>query len=85
MKATRIIKSKNLNQGKYEQLKKQANRLGKIRSMVWNSYGSIKGALLTSDRTIRDKWIKEQRQFKVLANAWKETLRDSFSDIKAYL
>ena len=49
-----------------------------------NSYGSIRGALLTNDRIIRDHWIKEQRQFKVLANAWKETLRDSFSDIKAY-
>jgi IS605 OrfB family transposase len=84
MKATRIIKSKNINQGKYERLKKQAKRLGKIRSTVWNSYGSIKGVLLTSDRIIRDQWIKEKRRLKVLANAWKETLRDSFSDIKAY-
>jgi hypothetical protein len=84
MKATRIIKSKNLNQGKYDHLLEQANRLGKIRSMVWNSYGSIKGVAIRSDRIIRDKWIKEKCQFQVLANAWKETLRDSFSDIKAY-
>ncbi|NJO18435.1 MAG: transposase [Thioploca sp.] len=84
MKATRIIESKNINQGKYKQLQKQAERLGKIRSKVWNSYSSIKGVLLTSDRTIRDQWTKEKRQFQVLANAWKETLRDSFGDIKAY-
>ena len=84
MKATRIVKSKNINQGKYEQLQEQANRLGKIRSSVWNSYGSIKGVAIRSDRIIRDHWMKEKRQFKVLANAWKETLRDSFGDIKAY-
>jgi IS605 OrfB family transposase len=84
MKATRIVESKNLNQGKYEQLLEQANRLGKIRSIVWNSYGSIKGILLVSDRIVRDQWMKEKRPFQVLANAWKETLRDSFSDIKAY-
>jgi len=32
MKVTRIIKSKNLNRSKYEQLEEQAKRLGKIRS-----------------------------------------------------
>jgi len=84
MKATRIIKSKNLNQGKYEQLSAQAEQLGKIRSVVWHDFGSINGVSIKGDREIRDQWLKEKRQFKVSANAWKETLRDSFADIKAY-
>ena len=84
MKATRIIKSKNMNQGKYEQLEMQAKQLGKIRSVVWHDFGSINGVSIKGDRKIRDQWLKEKRQFKVSANAWKETLRDSFADIKAY-
>jgi IS605 OrfB family transposase len=83
MKITRIIKSKNLNRGKYKQLEEQAKQLGQIRSEIWHSYGSIKGVSIKSDRKIRDLWLKEQRKFKVLANTWKETLRDSFGDIKA--
>jgi len=84
MKATRIIKSKNLNQGKYEQLKKQAEQLGNIRSVVWHDFGSISGVSIKSDRKIRDQWLKEKRHRQVSANAWKETLRDSFGDIKGY-
>ncbi len=84
MKATRIIKSKNLNQGKYEQLEEQAKQLGNIRSTVWHDFGSISGVTIKSDRQIRDQWLFEKRQFVVTANAWKETLRDSFGDIKAY-
>ncbi|MCK5522436.1 MAG: transposase [Thiomargarita sp.] len=84
MKATRIIKSKNLNQGKYEQLAQQAEQLANIRSVVWHDFGSISGVAIKNDRQIRDQWLKEKRQFKVSANAWKETLRDSFGDIKAY-
>jgi len=83
MKVTRILKSKNLNQGKYQQLEAQAERLGKIRSEVWHRFGSIKGVSIKSDRKIRDSWLKEKRQFSVSANAWKETLRDSFGDLKA--
>ena len=83
MRVTRIVKSKNLNQGKYQQLEEQAKYLGKIRSSVWHCYGSINGVPIKSDRKIRDSWLKEKRQFKVSANAWKETLRDSFGDIKA--
>ncbi len=36
------------------------------------------------DRTIRDQWMKEKRNFGVSANAWKEILRDAMADIKAY-
>jgi IS605 OrfB family transposase len=83
MKVTRIVKSKNLNRGKYEQLSVQAKRLGNIRCEVWHSFGSINGVSIKSDRSIRDQWLKEKRLFQVSANAWKETLRDSFADIKA--
>jgi len=83
MIVTRILKSKNLNRGKYEQLKEQAKRLSKIRSEVWHRYASIQGVSIKSDRKIRDSWLKKPRKFKVSANAWKETLRDSFGDIKA--
>jgi IS605 OrfB family transposase len=83
MKATRILKSKNLNKGKYHQLEEQAERLGQVRSEVWHSFGSINGVSIKSDRAIRDQWLKERRCFNVSANAWKETLRDSFGDIKA--
>ena len=83
MIVTRIIKSKNLNRGKYKQLEEQAKQLGQIRSEIWHGYGSIKGVSIKSDRKIRDLWLKEKRKFKVSANAWKETLRDSFGDIKA--
>lgn len=38
-----------------------------------------------SDRKIRDLWVKEKREFKVLVNVWKEILRDSFNNIKFYL
>ncbi len=58
MKATRIIKSKNLNKGKYEQLEAQAKQLGNIRSLVWHDFGSINGICVKSDRKIRDKWLK---------------------------
>ena len=83
MIVSRILKSKNINSGKYEQLEEQAKRLGQIRSEVWYSFGSISGVSIKSDRKIRDQWLKEKRLFEVSANAWKETLRDAFGDIKA--
>jgi len=83
MTVTRILKSKSLNKGKYQQLEEQAKRLGKVRSEVWHCYGSISGVSIKTDRKIRDLWLFEKRQFNVSANAWKETLRDAFGDIKA--
>jgi hypothetical protein len=85
MIVTRILKSKNLNRGKYEQLEEQAKRLGQVRSEVWHCFGSINGVSIKSDRKIRDSWLKEKRQFKVSANAWIDPLRDSFGNIKACL
>jgi IS605 OrfB family transposase len=82
MRVSRIAYSKKLNQKKLAQLELQAKELGIIRSTVWHEYGSIKGVGL-SDRGIRDQWLKEGKKFSVSANAWKETLRDAFSNIKA--
>lgn len=82
MKITRIAYSKNLNKGKFKQLVEQAERLGRVRSEVWQRFGSIAG-VGAKDRTIRDQWIKQERNFNTLATPWKETLRDAMADIKA--
>jgi IS605 OrfB family transposase len=80
----RIAFSANLNAGKYAQLEEQARRLGRVRSKVWREYGSVSGAGV-SDRTIRDRWMADGTAgaFGVLANAWKETVRDAAGDVKA--
>lgn len=84
MKVTRIAYSMNLNTGKYAQLEEQAARLGVVRSKVWREYGSVAGVGV-KDRTIRDRWMRDgtAAEFGVLANAWKETVRDAFADITA--
>ncbi|MEN9849807.1 MAG: hypothetical protein RL368_2547 [Pseudomonadota bacterium] len=79
---TQIAFSHKLNQGKYNTLLEQAKRLGIFRSEVWQRFGSLNSVRL-SDRTIRDTWIREGRQFNMPANAWKQTLSDAISDIKA--
>lgn len=82
-KATRVAFSKGLNAGKYEALREQARRLGRIRSEVWQRYGSIAG-VSAGAREVRDQWLHQGRTFNVLANAWKETLRDALDDIRAH-
>ncbi|MQA63436.1 MAG: hypothetical protein GEU86_18550, partial [Actinophytocola sp.] len=84
MKVTRVAYSDGLNSGKWAQLTEQARRLGQVRSQVWQRYGSVSGAAL-SDRQIRDEWMTDgsAAQFGVLANAWKETVRDAVADISA--
>jgi len=79
---TQIAFSDNINKGKLVALFEQAQRLGVVRSDVWQRFGSIKGVGLR-DRTIRDGWIKEGWQFTVPANAWKQTLADAIGNIKA--
>jgi len=79
---TQIAFSDNFNKGKLAALTEQAIRLGPIRTEVWQRFGSIKGIDLR-DRTIRDRWIKEGRQFNVGATPWKQTLCDAIGDIKA--
>ena len=77
MKVTRIAFSRGLNGGKYGELVGQARRLGRVRSLVWDRYGSITGVGV-SDRRIRDAWMADGTAAScgVLANAWKETVRD---------
>jgi transposase len=84
VKVTRVAYSSHLNAGKFVQLVEQGRRLGRVRSEVWQRYGSVSGAGL-SDRQIRDQWMAEgtATQFEVLANAWKETVRDAVADIAA--
>jgi len=84
MKATRILNAKKPNQGKLAALREQARRLGRVRSEVWQRFGSIQG-VSRSDRQIRDRWLQEKRAFPVSANAWKETLRDAKGDLTASL
>ncbi|WP_191838083.1 hypothetical protein [Catellatospora chokoriensis] len=81
---TRIAYSDRLNPGKYAALAEQARRLGRVRSAVWQRYGSVAGASST-DRQVRDRWPADgtHRQFEVLANAWKDTVRDAMADIAA--
>ena len=82
MKVTRIVHAQRVNQGKLAALREQAQRLGQVRSEVWQRFGSVGGVALT-DRQIRDQWLREQRSFPVSANAWKETLRDAKGNITA--
>ena len=85
MKVTRIAYSRGVNAGKYGQLVEQAGRLGRARSLVWDRYGSITGVGV-SDRQIRDAWMADGAATScgVLANAWKETVRDAVADIRAH-
>ncbi len=80
MKVTRISYSKNLTKTKYNKLDEIAKRLGRLRTEVWQIYGSIKG-VRTKDREVRDQWVREKRSFDVPGKLWKETLRDVFDDI----
>jgi hypothetical protein len=85
VKVTRVAYSRDLNAGTYGRLVEQAHRLGRGRSLVWDRYGSITGVGL-SDRQIRDRWMADgtATSFGVLANAWKETVRDAVADIRAH-
>ncbi|MFU8853712.1 RNA-guided endonuclease TnpB family protein [Micromonospora sp. SL1-18] len=86
MKVTRIAYSAALNPGKYAALQEQARRLGQVRSEVWQRYGSISGVGSgLRDRQVRDRWLADGTHvsFGVLANAWKETVRDAIGDITA--
>jgi hypothetical protein len=85
VKVTRVACSGGVNAGKYGELVGQAGRLGRVRSWVWDRYGSIAGVGL-SDRRIRDAWMADgtATSFGVLANAGKETVRDVVADIRAH-
>ncbi|HDN26117.1 MAG TPA: MerR family DNA-binding transcriptional regulator, partial [Thioploca sp.] len=83
MKGTRIVFSRNLNPGKYQALDEQAHLLGKIRSEVWQSFGSINSVGI-NHRTVRTDWVKSRDFSPLPAKAWKETLRDALDNIHLY-
>jgi hypothetical protein len=85
VKVTRVAYSHGVNAAKYEQLAEQARRLGQVRTLVWDRFGSIAGVGV-SDRQVRDAWMADgtAARFGVLANAWKETVRDAVADIHAH-
>lgn len=83
MKVTRIAYSKNINQDKVARLTEIANRLGKLRTELWDRFGSVAGVGL-DQRELRDQWLADQRKFGVPARLWKETLRDTMADIALY-
>ncbi|MFE9202142.1 RNA-guided endonuclease TnpB family protein [Micromonospora sp. NPDC007230] len=88
MKVTRIAYSAHLNPGKIAALAEQARRLGRVRSEVWQRYGSVAGVGSgLTDRQVRDRWLADGTypRFGLLANAWKETVRDAIADIAANL
>ncbi|RQW97253.1 hypothetical protein DKL51_12440 [Micromonospora globispora] len=85
---TRVAYSVRLNPGKYAALLEQARRLGRVRSEVWQRYGSTSGVGSgLRDRQVRDRWLADGThvRFGVLANAWKETVRDAMADIAGNL
>lgn len=81
-KVTRILRSKNLNKGKFTKLQKIAFQLGLIRSDVWKRYGSING-LGKSARNIRDE-MKPNRTDNLPYKLWATTVLDVANDIKSY-
>ncbi|MGI5522020.1 zinc ribbon domain-containing protein [Micromonospora sp. CA-259024] len=88
MKVTRVAYSHRINELKYSALAEQARRLGRVRSEVWQRYGSVSGVGAgLRDRQVRDRWLADgtHERFGVLANAWKETVRDAMADIAASL
>src|SRR3982074_59475 len=84
VKVTRVACSGGVNGGKCGELVGQVRRLGRVRSWVWDRYGSITGVGV-SDRRFRDAWMADgtATSLGVLANAWTETVRDAVADIRA--
>lgn len=82
-KVTRIVYSKNLNRGKYEELSLQAKKLGSLRKEIWHRFGSIHG-VGANHRSIRDQWVKARNFYPLPAKSWKETLRVVLDDISLY-
>ena len=78
----RIAMSKNLNHGKLKQLTQMARLLGKVRTEVWDRFGSVAGVEVKS-REVRDSWVASKKTFNVLSRLWKATLASVFEDIKA--
>jgi hypothetical protein len=79
VKVTRIAYSRDLNAGKYGRLVEQARRLGRVRLLVWDRCGFVRPA---DPRWVDGGW--HRASLGVLANAWKETVRDAVAGIRAH-
>ena len=88
---TRTYYSKQLNEKTIKELKEIAQKLSSFRKEIWHRFSSNPKKL--NDREIRDTWLNAknaQTSFypKIIdqlpARLWKETLRDTISNINAY-
>ena len=82
-KVTRIVASKDLNRSKYDELSRQANMLGALRTEIWQRFGSINGSGIDF-RKLRNDWVKNRDFSPLPAKSWKETLRNVLDDIAMY-
>lgn len=83
MKVARIFQSLNLTGTKLGKLSRIAQTLGKVRTDVWNRFGSLSG-VNKGHREIRNEWVKTKHVDGIPARLWKATLIDVHGDIKAY-
>lgn len=82
-KVTRIAHSKQLNQGKYDQLADIAARLGKIRADLWGRYGALRGVGLHYGVVAKER-KGDNAPLGLTYKLWKNTLKDVIEDIAAY-
>lgn len=79
-KVTRIVYSKNITQSKLVRLKTLAYKLGEFKTHIWHKYGSL-NAINLNHRDIRDTLISTKEAPNLPSRLWKETLRDTCSNI----
>jgi len=82
-KVTRIAHSKQLNQGKYDQLADIAARLGKVRANLWGRYGALRGGGLHYGIVAKER-KGDNAPLGLTYKLWKNTLKDVIEDIAAY-
>lgn len=78
---TRIAFSENLTASKFDRLNCLAKQLGKLRTEVWDRFGSVAGVGLEF-RTLRNQWTEEQHVAGIPSHLWQETVRNILDDIK---
>ena len=82
-KVTRVNRSKNLNQGKYDALQDIAQRLGKVRGQIWRDYGSLRGVGLHYG-VIAKEQTGGNVPLGLTYKLWKNTVKDVVEDIATY-
>ena len=77
---TKIAYSSDLNIGKYECLREIASRLGKLRTDLWNKYGSLQAWDISSYKA-RQEFIFKAEYYQVSYKQWEGTLLSVVDDI----